>query len=112
MPISPEDRAVQKKRWYELNKPRQQELGRLREKNKRLRRKNLIKSNCFCCGDPDYSVIQWHHVDESQKLFELFGATVAEDKWWTEVLKCIPLCANCHIKIHKNLLCLIPPKLR
>jgi hypothetical protein len=67
---------------------------------------------CYCCGDPDDTVIQWHHVEPENKKFHLLGGRIGEDKWWNEVLKCIPLCANCHIKIHKNKLCLIPPKLR
>ena len=103
--------AARKKRWYEKNKERQQELGRQRAKNRRDRRKSLLDFPCLCCGETDSTVIQWHHVDEDNKRFELFGGSgtsKAETTWWDEVLKCIPVCANCHIKLHKQTLCLIP----
>ena len=90
------------------------ESNRKYYKKVRLRRKDLLSTfPCICCGDPDDTVIQWHHVDSSNKIFSLFdSARTAENTWWDEVLKCIPVCANCHLKIHKEKLCLIPPKLR
>ena len=70
-------------------------------------RKNLLSSfSCICCGDPDDTVIQWHHVVSDDKSFGLFERC-SEDNWWNEVLKCIPVCANCHVKIHKEKLCLM-----
>ena len=104
--------AARKKRWYDKNKPRQQVLSRDRAAATRERRRSLLNFPCCCCGDPDQTVIQWHHVDESLKDFDLFGGrTPSEEDWWNESLKCIPVCANCHLKIHKNKLCLIPVKL-
>ena len=76
----------------------------------RSRRVQLLSDfPCHCCGDPDDSVIQWHHVNEEDKEFNVSDMNVSEDRWWNEVLKCIPVCANCHVKIHKNKLCLINP---
>jgi len=106
--------AARKKRWYEKNKERQQLLGRNRESNKRKRRRSLLSFPCICCKESDPTVIQWHHVDNSTKDFDLFGGkgnSSAEDTWWNEVLKCIPVCANCHVKIHKKMLCLLPMNL-
>ena len=75
------------------------------------RRKNMLSVfSCISCGCSDPSVIQWHHVDPQTKELDIYRTAWAEDKFWNEVLKCVPLCANCHIKIHKNLLCLIPQK--
>ena len=71
----------------------------------------LSQFSCFCCGDPDDTVIQWHHVEPENKSKGLWE-NMSENNWWNEVLKCIPVCANCHLKIHKNKLCLIPQKLR
>ena len=74
------------------------------------RRDLLSQFDCHTCGCNDTSVIQWHHVLPEEKLFEVGGnGNRNEDVWWDEVLKCIPLCANCHVKIHKELLCLINP---
>jgi len=97
MPISPERSAQMKKQ----------------REDSYARRKSLLSSfPCICCGDPDDTVIQWHHVCPEEKIFSLFDRLHKENDWWEEVLKCVPVCANCHIKIHKNKLCLIPPRLR
>jgi len=71
----------------------------------------LAQFPCTTCGDPDPVVIEWHHVDPSNKSFGIrkFMAK-PHDEWWDEVLKCIPVCANCHKKLHKNKLCLLPLK--
>ena len=108
---TPEERRAIKKRWYEANKEKENRRARERAKALRATRRSLLSFPCFACDDPDDTVIQWHHVDEQEKKFEIFGGrgnTAAEDRWWNEVLKCIPLCANCHIKLHKEKLCLIP----
>jgi len=73
--------------------------------------KLLAQFPCLCCGDPDDTVIQWHHVKPDDKSIGIWERC-SENDWWLEVLKCIPVCANCHVKIHKNKLCLLPPKLR
>ena len=75
------------------------------------RKELLSQFPCRACGDPDYTVIQWHHVDPETKEFDLFQTSWATERFWNEVLKCVPLCANCHIKIHKDLLCLLPQSL-
>ena len=110
----PNEGTPAKQSYYERNKELVNRRTVAHIKKQKTRRRSLLHSSCFCCGDPDDQVIQWHHVDESTKLFEIFGGTgcsAAEERWWNEVLKCIPVCANCHIKIHKQLLCLLPQKL-
>jgi len=80
--------------------------------NKRYRqfkRDLLLQFHCRSCSHSDPCVVQWHHIDSSQKSFEIMSSlNTSHDKWWNEVLKCVPLCANCHVKIHKELLCLLP----
>lgn len=73
------------------------------------RREMLNQFPCVCCGEADPTVIQWHHVEPETKEFNLFCSNWPEEKFWDEVLKCVPVCANCHIKIHKQTLCLINP---
>jgi hypothetical protein len=72
----------------------------------------LSQFPCVTCGNPDPTVIEWHHVDPSNKSFGIRKFMLKpHEEWWDEVLKCIPVCANCHKKIHKNKLCLLPQKL-
>jgi hypothetical protein len=75
------------------------------------RRDLLSQFSCNACGNIDPSVIQWHHINPQEKKFEIFRTAWPVESFWDEVLKCVPLCGNCHIKIHKNQLCLLPQKL-
>ncbi len=73
-------------------------------------RKNLLSQfPCVSCGNTDPTVIDWHHVNPSDKSFTIkkFMAK-PHDEWWNEVLKCVPVCCNCHRKIHAETLCLLP----
>ena len=73
------------------------------------RRRELLREfPCRACGIDEPDVIQWHHVNPEDKLYEVTRGGVAEEKFWDEVLKCIPVCTNCHKKIHKEKLCLLP----
>lgn len=79
------------------------------QKNHEYRKGLLSSFTCCSCENRDPSVIQWHHLYPEDKSFNIFSRTgKPHDIWWNEVLKCVPLCANCHVKIHKNKLCLIP----
>ena len=72
------------------------------------RRKDMLSVYpCRACNSNDSTVIQWHHVEPNTKSLDIWRTAWAEDKFWDEILKCIPLCANCHVKIHQNLLCLM-----
>lgn len=61
------------------------------------------KQICSDCGLDDYRVLQFHHIDPSDKVLEISNAT---SKSWsiarikTEIDKCITLCANCHAIRH------------
>lgn len=76
------------------------------------RRKASQKSNadyidsfkvvCKDCGNTDARVLDFHHKDESTKVFTLASRRVAgyaKDKIKQEIDKCEVLCANCH-RIH------------
>lgn len=71
-----------------------------------------LKNKCEICGyDKDKSVLEFHHVDESTKLFSI-GSFAAKRIWSEkvkqliddEVKKCRCLCANCHREIHSNMI--------
>ena len=73
------------------------------------RREILSEFSCISCGETQPCAIDWHHIDDETKSFNIAtGMRRGEDVWWNEVCKCVPLCANCHRKLHNNLLCLIP----
>lgn len=77
------------------------------------RKKVLAEFSCIACGESEPCCIDWHHVNKREKEFNIAtGMRRGVEVWWDEILKCVPLCANCHRKLHNNLLCLIPPKLK
>ena len=117
MPWSSLDKAAEYQKKY-LSDPankakRAATTKKNREANKAFRLSLLNQFPCICCGEQDPTVIDWHHVSPEDKVFEIkWGIMRGHDVWWNEVLKCVPVCCNCHRKIHKNTLCLIPPTLR
>ena len=68
---------------------------------------------CASCGEyhaPD--VLDFHHLDESTKAFQLsnvrrLGGRISIADIKNEMSKCVIICSNCHRKLHANLLCLI-----
>lgn len=64
--------------------------------------KTLLK--CAVCGEAESACLDFHHRNPAEKLFTLSSAadlskrTMEEIK--AEALKCDPLCANCHRKLH------------
>jgi hypothetical protein len=88
------------------------EASRLRKVKDRAFRKHLLSQfNCLCCNESDSDLIDWHHVNPDNKELKISSLNANHDKWWDEVLKCIPVCVLCHRKIHTNKLCLLPQKL-
>ena len=79
-----------------------------KKKNFDFKRSLLKQFPCVCCNECDSDMIDWHHVDPSNKLFNVTDFSKSHEKWWNEVLKCIPVCVSCHRKIHKEKLCLLP----
>lgn len=59
-------------------------------------------TGCVICGETDREVLDFHHVDPSQKRFTLSGsyANNGMEKVRAEVEKCVVLCANDHRRVH------------
>ena len=111
-PESRKKRLEKSKRYNSLESTKAQQRS-YRKKALEIRMGQLNQFPCIACGEADPTVIDWHHVVPEDKLFELTGGIQRNhETWWNEVLKCVPLCCNCHRKVHSNKLCLIPPKLR
>ena len=105
-------RASAKERYKRNREKILRETKEVATRNRDFRKSILAQFPCVCCGESDPDMIDWHHVDESEKKFNIAHTSRAHSEWWDEVLKCIPVCVSCHRKIHKNKLCLIPPKIR
>jgi hypothetical protein len=59
-----------------------------------------LKTECCKCGEDRPWVIQFHHIDPKNKLFNITGRTRSKSAIWKEASKCICLCSNCHDEFH------------
>lgn len=61
---------------------------------------------CVVCGTTDTAVLQFHHMDPSQKAFEVGGgiSTYGIERLREEIAKCVMLCANDHLRVHAGLI--------
>jgi len=75
----------------------------------RKRRKKYIVDSlggaCGICGyDKCSAAFDIHHIDESEKSFDISGKM---SKKWSELVaelrKCVLLCANCHRELHHGI---------
>lgn len=63
-------------------------------------------SKCTICGyNKCQRALSFHHLNPKKKDFGLSvkGLTRSEDKVKKEIDKCVLLCANCHMEVHKNI---------
>lgn len=62
---------------------------------------NSLKTPCVFCGEADPICIDWHHIDPSQKSFQISHIRgKAKERTLEEIKKCVCVCANCHRKLH------------
>jgi hypothetical protein len=58
-------------------------------------------SCCQRCGyDKCVNAMDFHHIDPSQKEFQIASQIRSWDKLQAELDKCVLLCANCHREFH------------
>lgn len=88
---------------------RKKHLARVRRNDKRYRteRKLLVasfkKKGCLVCPEKDPVCIHAHHTLAQTKKFNIADGVkrkVGLGKLKEELAKCVPLCANCHLKLH------------
>ena len=62
---------------------------------------DMHRQPCAKCGESRIYVLDFHHIDETQKDFTI-GALKkgSESVLLNEIQKCISLCANCHREFH------------
>ncbi len=89
------------KKWYYSNKNIQLE----KNKGHRLKFKQWyidLKKTFYCqkCKDTRWYILDFHHLDPSQKEFEIGNHQFSKYKLLEEISKCITLCRNCHQEFH------------
>jgi len=94
------------KKYQEKNIDKVREWDRLNKRKQNKERRQFIneyKSTCSCkkCGDSRSYVLDFHHINPSEKEFDLGSATkYSIVKLKIELEKCITLCRNCHSEFH------------
>ena len=77
-------------------------------KQKYKEKQNMVqelKAQCACakCGDQRGYVLDYHHINPDEKengIARMVSNNYTLDKVFTEMEKCIVLCANCHREFH------------
>lgn len=67
------------------------------------------QSGCILCGEDNGVCLDWHHKDPDDKddnISQLIENN-QRTKFYTEIVKCVTVCANCHRKIHAGLITLV-----
>ena len=98
---------IHSKQYYATHHKQVIDSMRIR-KQERTEELNEYKRNlkCSMCGQsfPDCpAVIDFHHTGDDPKtdgIGQLMQRRVSRKRIQAEIAKCIPLCANCHRKMH------------
>ena len=62
---------------------------------------------CVVCGESERVCLEFHHLDGDSKDIEvskLQYSTYSQKKILEEIEKCVILCANCHRKVHADII--------
>ena len=88
--------------WYKDNKETQILKNKKVRANKKEKYDELKKSFvCSKCKDDRWYVLDFHHIDPSNKLGEIsILVNFSMKKVYDELKKCVPLCKNCHAEFH------------
>lgn len=93
--------------WYQKNKQRHIENVELYKQKYKQEVKTYVSSlkqaGCSKCSEKHPACLEFHHLDPSQKEFEISTAmanNLSLVRIKSEIAKCIILCANCHRKLH------------
>lgn len=73
----------------------------LKEKRKIWVNNIKVLYGCQLCGERDLEVLDFHHVDESKKDFNITSSKTIK-LLTEEINKCVVLCANDHRRVHSK----------
>ena len=76
-----------------------------RNKDRYIKGKELVeslKTSCLKCGETRKYLIDFHHIEPSNKSFEVSKGTTgrSHEKVIAEIKKCVCMCRNCHTEYH------------
>ena len=101
-PKDPRARESRRKHYY-TNKEQYFNRNRKRKREIRAILKEFKKPGCIIktCSEKDSCVIDIHHLRDK----DIAPAKLVNSGWSTqrimlELAKCVPVCSNCHRKIH------------
>lgn len=77
---------------------------KIRVRGKKLFLINRLGGKCAICGK-SFNVYDFHHIDNSDKDFEIGSKDFRISKLIKESSKCLLLCKNCHREIHNEYDC-------
>lgn len=105
----PEQARLCNQRWYRRNAEKQKlNVKRRKQKLKKDFYEYKLKNPCRHCGESDPACIEFHHIDPQTKDIE--PSNLVRVRGWAieKVIEhlestCIPLCSNCHKKVHRDL---------
>ena len=83
----------------EINKRKRSRMKEKREWLDSLKK----ESKCSKCGEERWFCLEYHHIDPSKKKFGIAVSVsigYGKKRILEEIKKCIVLCANCHRKLH------------
>jgi hypothetical protein len=101
------DIEKQRKYWRDYYH-RSPEAQRIRRKLKRKQAREKFEElkaqySCLKCGENAPACLDFHHRAGSEKDTNISDAVLrewSESRFLSELAKCVPLCANCHRKLH------------
>jgi hypothetical protein len=103
---NPERDKEYTKKWQEKNKERVKYTQCLNMKKQRKKKRDVVEeykknSSCVKCNESRGYVLDFHHINPAEKVFDIGNATkYSIEKIQNEMKKCILLCRNCHSEFH------------
>lgn len=92
------------RRHYRRHAEREKERSRKRRKALREWYSSYkSKISCVRCGETHSAAIGFHHIEPKSKvagISDMVKRGFSKAKIIEEIDKCIPLCSNCHRKLH------------
>lgn len=62
------------------------------------------KSKCCICGESENCCLEFHHIGHKNFSIGKIPHTVTLDEVKDEITRTICVCANCHRKLHNNII--------
>lgn len=80
-----------------------------KQKRKHEHKKEILQTlksvGCCVCGESEPCCLDFHHIDQKNKEFNMGSAlSKSDEKIIEEASKCVVVCSNCHRKIHSGVL--------